>query len=77
MLIPAYRPYGKLALKQVRTRPEGAISALRDCFEHTNWIMFREADLEEYTASVTGFIGKRINDVTSLNTTTTHANQKP
>ena len=45
------------------TWPEGAISALQDCFECTDWQMFREAattngstDLEEDTASVTGFI---------------------
>ncbi|KAI4896489.1 hypothetical protein NFI96_008191 [Prochilodus magdalenae] len=74
MLIPAYRPLvrrSKPVLKQVRTWPSGAISALQDCFEHTDWQMFREAatystttDLEEYTSSVTSYIGKCIDDVT-------------
>ncbi|KAI4886435.1 hypothetical protein NFI96_011889 [Prochilodus magdalenae] len=83
MLIPAYRPLvrrSKPVLKQVRTWPSGAISALQDCFEHTDWQMFREAatystttDLEEYTSSVTSYIGKCIDDVT----VTTRPNQKP
>ncbi|KAI4894602.1 hypothetical protein NFI96_000713 [Prochilodus magdalenae] len=80
MLIPAYRPLvrrSKPVLKQVRTWPSGAISALQDCFEHTDWQMFREAatystttDLEEYTSSVTSYIGKCIDDVTVSKTIT-------
>ncbi|KAI4885370.1 hypothetical protein NFI96_008195 [Prochilodus magdalenae] len=87
MLIPAYRPLvrrSKPVLKQVRTWPSGAISALQDCFEHTDWQMFREAatystttDLEEYTSSVTSYIGKCIDDVTVSKTITTRPNQKP
>ncbi|KAK3550790.1 hypothetical protein QTP70_005470 [Hemibagrus guttatus] len=53
MLIPAYRQLirrSKLVLKLVKTWPEGAMSALQDCFECTDWDMF---DLEEYTSSVT------------------------
>ena len=43
MLIPAYKPLltrEKLAVKEVRVRPEGAMSALQDCFEHTKRSMF-------------------------------------
>ncbi|KAI4879830.1 hypothetical protein NFI96_002171 [Prochilodus magdalenae] len=82
-----YRPLvrrTKPVLKQVRTWPSGAISALQDCFEHTDWQMFREAatystttDLEEYTSSVTSYIGKCIDDVTVSKTITTRPNQKP
>ncbi|KAK3506472.1 hypothetical protein QTP70_001256, partial [Hemibagrus guttatus] len=46
MLIPAYRPLvrrSKAVLKQVKTWPAGAISALQDCFECNDWNMFREA----------------------------------
>ncbi|KAK3573704.1 hypothetical protein QTP86_032060, partial [Hemibagrus guttatus] len=46
MLIPAYRPLirrSKPVLKQVKSWPAGAISALQDCFECTDWNMFREA----------------------------------
>ena len=46
--------------------------------------MLREAattngstDLEEYTASVTGFISKCIDDITVIKTITTRSNQKP
>ncbi|KAK1787521.1 hypothetical protein P4O66_016022 [Electrophorus voltai] len=86
MLIPAYRPIvrrSKPLLKQVRTWPAGAISALQDCFEQTTWITFKEAatnggtvNLEEYTASVTGYISKCI-DVTVSKTITSCPNQKP
>ncbi|KAK1786882.1 hypothetical protein P4O66_017263, partial [Electrophorus voltai] len=74
----------KPLLKQVRTWPAGAISALQDCFEQTTWITFKEAatdggtvNLEEYTASVTGYISKCIDDVTVSKTITTRPNQKP
>ncbi|KAK1789495.1 hypothetical protein P4O66_015415 [Electrophorus voltai] len=87
MLIPAYRLIvrcSKPFLKQVRTWPAGAISALQDCFEQTTWITFKEAatdggtvNLEEYTASVTGYISKCIGDVTVSKTITTRPNQKP
>ncbi|KAI4901822.1 hypothetical protein NFI96_010215 [Prochilodus magdalenae] len=57
---------------------------VHDCFEHTDWQMFREAatysnttDLEEYTTSVTSYIGKCIDDVTVSKTITTRPNQKP
>ncbi|KAI4885846.1 hypothetical protein NFI96_009788, partial [Prochilodus magdalenae] len=82
-----YRPLvrrSKPVLKQVRTWPSGAISTLQDCFEHIDWQMFREAatystttDLEEYTSSVTSYIGKCIDDVTVSKTITTRPNQKP
>ncbi|KAK3530795.1 hypothetical protein QTP70_002825 [Hemibagrus guttatus] len=87
MLIPAYRPLvrrSKPVLKLVKTWPEGAISALQDCFECTDWDMFRETatnndttDLEEYTSSVTSYISKCIDDVTISKSITTHCNQKP
>ena len=86
-LIPAYRPLvrrSRPAKKQVKTWPAGAISALQDCFECTDWHMFREAattdgfiDLEEYTASVTGYISKCTDDVTVTKSITTRSNQKP
>ncbi|XP_059802932.1 uncharacterized protein LOC132379242 [Hypanus sabinus] len=87
MLIPAYRPLirrSRPVQKQVKTCPAGAISALQGCFEHTDWHMFREAatdgdstNVEEYTASVTSYISKCIDDVTLSKTITIRANQKP
>ncbi|XP_063344797.1 interferon-induced very large GTPase 1-like [Pelmatolapia mariae] len=87
MLIPAYRPLvrrSKPVLKQVKTWPAGAISALQDCFESTDWNMFREAathgdftDLEEYTSSVSSYINKCTDDVTVSKTIISRPNQKP
>lgn len=87
MLISAYRPLfrrTKPLQKQVKIWPVVAISALQDCFECTDWHMFREAatygdstNLEEYTASVTSYISKCIDDVTFSKTITTRSNQKP
>ncbi|KAK3530802.1 hypothetical protein QTP70_002836 [Hemibagrus guttatus] len=81
-----YRPLvrrSKPVLKQVKTWPAGAISALQDCFECTDWNRFREAatngnsmNLEVYTTSVTSYIGKCIDDVTVSKTITTRSNQK-
>ncbi|KAI4879859.1 hypothetical protein NFI96_004004 [Prochilodus magdalenae] len=69
---------------QVKTWPPGAVSALQDCFEHTDWEMFKEAatsgdsiNLGKYTESVTGYISKCIDDVTASKVITTHPNQKP
>ncbi|KAK3569657.1 hypothetical protein QTP86_002644 [Hemibagrus guttatus] len=50
MLIPAYRSLvrcSKPVLKLVKTWPEGAISALQDCFECTDWDMFRESAIPQ------------------------------
>ncbi|KAJ8403257.1 hypothetical protein AAFF_G00354740 [Aldrovandia affinis] len=87
MMLPVYRPRlvrSKPATKTIRTWPEGATSALQDCLETTDWNMFREAAtqdqhtcVEEYSASVTGYIEKIIEDVTVEKTIATHANQKP
>ncbi|KAK3545787.1 hypothetical protein QTP70_012756 [Hemibagrus guttatus] len=83
MLIPAYRPLirrFKPVVKLVKTWPEGAVSALQDCFECTDWDMFREAattDLEEYMSSVTSYISKCTDDMTTSKSITTCSNQKP
>ncbi|KAL0153052.1 hypothetical protein M9458_051651 [Cirrhinus mrigala] len=87
MLIPAYRPLLKLAKpvkKQITVWPDDATSTLQDCFQCTDWNMFREAatynnhtDLHEYTETVTAYIKKCIDDVTVTKTITTRANQKP
>ncbi|KAL0159079.1 hypothetical protein M9458_047155, partial [Cirrhinus mrigala] len=87
MLIPAYRLLLKLTKpvqKQITVWPDNATSALQDCFQDTDWNMFKEAatynnhtDLQEYTETVTAYIKKCIDDVTVTKTITTCANQKP
>ncbi len=87
MLIPAYRPLLKLAKpvqKLITIWPENATSTLQDCFQCTDWNMFKEAatynnhtDLQEYTETVTAYIKKCMDDVTVTKTITTRTNQKP
>ncbi|XP_055487592.1 uncharacterized protein LOC129694857 [Leucoraja erinacea] len=86
-LTPAYRPL----LKQVRAErkhtrvwPEGAASALQDCFLHTDWYVFRTAasyddlfNIEEYAETVTSYIAKCTEDVTIMKTFTARGNEKP
>ncbi len=86
MLIPAYRPLLKLTKpvqKLITIWPDDATSTLQDCFQCTDWNMFKEAatynnhtDLQ-YTETVTSYIKKCIDDVTVTKTITTRANQKP
>ncbi|KAK3554841.1 hypothetical protein QTP86_000886 [Hemibagrus guttatus] len=76
--------HSKPVLKQVKTWPAGAISALQACFECTDGNMFREAatngasiNLEEYTTSVTSYISKCIDDVTVSKTITSNHMLQP
>ena len=74
----------KSSMRTVRIWPEGAESALQDCFECTDWDVFKAAatrdslvDVNEYASSVTGFIKKCVDDVTETKQIRTLANQKP
>ncbi len=87
MLMPAYRPLVKAIKpvhKQIQVWPEGSSEALQDCFDTTDWDMFKQAatynnttDLQEYTETVTAYITKCVDDVTVTKTITVRANQKP
>ncbi|XP_049599783.1 uncharacterized protein [Syngnathus scovelli] len=87
LLLPAYRQLVKASRpvrRQVRVWPEGASDALRDCFDTTDWDLFKQAatyndwtDIEEYTDSVTSYITKCIDDVTCSKSVVTRANWKP
>ncbi len=87
MLMPAYRPLVKAIKpvhKQIQVWPEGSSEALQDCFNTTDWDIFKQAatynsttDLQEYTETVTAYITKCIDDVTVTKTITVRANQKP
>ncbi|KAI4871365.1 hypothetical protein NFI96_001434 [Prochilodus magdalenae] len=64
----------RATVRAVRVWPEGAESELQDCFQCTDWEMFKSAattdslvDMNEYAASVTGFIRKCVDDVTQTN----------
>lgn len=87
MLIPAYRwliRCAKPILKQMKIWLPRAISALQECLKQTDWDMFREAaafsgsaNLEQYTASGTGYFRKYIDDVSVSKTIVTCPHQKP
>ncbi|KAI3355005.1 hypothetical protein L3Q82_004794 [Scortum barcoo] len=87
MLLPAYRPLLRRHTSTQRTItvwPSDAVPALQDCFQRTDWQIFREAavhegevDLEDYTSAVLGYISKCTEDVTSTRTVTEYPNQKP
>ncbi|XP_060782741.1 probable ATP-dependent RNA helicase DDX4 [Neoarius graeffei] len=84
MRMPAYRPLVKVikpVRKQVRVWLEGSSEALQDCFNTTDWNVFKKAatyhnitDLQEYTDTVSAYITKCIDDVTDLKTITVQAN---
>ncbi len=87
MLMPAYRLLIKVikpVQKQIQVWPEGSSEALQDCFDTTDWDMFKQAatnnnttDFQEYSETVTAYITKCIDDVTVTKTITVRANQKP
>ena len=63
---------------------EGAIKALQDYFECTNWDMFKAAatyndhiNIDEYAMCVSVYINKYNEDVSVYKSITTRANQKP
>ena len=86
MLVPAYHPllrHHTLAQRTITVWPSDAVPALQDCFQRTDWQIFREAaayegevDLEEYTSAVLGYISKCTEDVTTTRTVTDYLNQK-
>ena len=87
MLIPAYKPLlirKKATIKQVRAWPAGAMETLQDCFECTDWDMFKAAATEnhhtrvdEYTESVFAYIQRYMEYVSVVKNVFTRANEKP
>ncbi|KAI4879075.1 hypothetical protein NFI96_030394, partial [Prochilodus magdalenae] len=87
LMKPTYRQLLKrvrATVRTVRVWPEEAESVLQDCFQCTDWEMFRSAattdslvDINEYATSVTGFIRKCVDDVTQTKQIRTLPNQKP
>lgn len=87
MLVPTYKPLLKRSkpVKKISKSiwPEGADSALQDCFMCTDWEVFKTAasqgdqtDIEEYAEVVTSYIAKCTEDVTVVKTFTTWGNRK-
>ncbi|KAK1904684.1 Proteinase R [Dissostichus eleginoides] len=80
LLIPAYTPLRsktKPVVKYIRTWPEGALSLLQDCFEHTVWDIFEQSNLEEHTEAVLSYIKFCTDTVTVEKRIRVYPNQKP
>lgn len=63
----------RASLKQVRVWKEGAMAALRGCFDCTDWSVFREAatkdhitDVTDYAEVVSGYVQKCMEDVSVI-----------
>lgn len=75
MLMPAYKPCMKAirsAKINIRVWPDGASAVLQDCFDTTDWEMFKQiatynghTDIEKYPDTVT-FIIKCMDDINGL-----------
>ena len=63
--------------KNIKIWPEGALSQLQDCFEHTEWSMFDHLDLQEHTETVLFYIKNCTDTVTVEKRVRIHPNQKP
>ena len=80
MLVPAYCPVTKrMTATQITITvwPAESVPVLQDCFETTDWQMFKEAatggntvNLEEYTESVLAYIANCAADGTTTKTIT-------
>ncbi|KAK0151949.1 hypothetical protein N1851_006689 [Merluccius polli] len=87
LLIPTYKPVltrSKPVVRQVKAWPAGGTDALQDCFESTDWSVFKEAstgplgvNIEEYAEAVSGYIQKCTEDLCVTKHITVRANQKP
>lgn len=80
LLTPAYTPLrrkNKPSTKTIKTWPEGALSQLQDCFDHTAWDLFNQSDLEEYTVTVLFYIKHCADTVAVEKHIRTFPNQKP
>ncbi|KAI3362516.1 hypothetical protein L3Q82_012829 [Scortum barcoo] len=79
-----YTPYARHKLKRdgpvtrtIQQWSDQSDSALRDCFSTTEWCVFKDTDINTYTDTVIGYIGKCIDDVVPRITVQTFPNQKP
>ncbi len=67
LLLPAYTPLRRTAkpcIKTITTWPDKALSQLQDCFSSTEWSLFENLDLQEYTETVLFYINTCIDNVT-------------
>ena len=80
-LLPVYTPVicrTKPTTRTVQVWSEEASSTLQDCFENTNWEVFKEdSNLEAYTSSVLDYVQFCTDAVLPTKTIRVFPNQKP
>ena len=77
---PAYRPLivkTKPSVRNIKTWPEDAAAQLQDCFERTQWDLFANQDITDYTSTVMFYIRNCINNVTIDRDVRCYPNSKP
>ncbi|KAL0173817.1 hypothetical protein M9458_029785, partial [Cirrhinus mrigala] len=80
LLSPAYTPLTRSTrptTKSVTIWPDNALFRLQDCFEQTDWDMFKHQDLETFTGTVLDYIKFCIGNVTVDKNIRVFPNQKP
>ena len=82
LLLPCYRQKlkrEKPVIRSIQRWTEQSDEALCDCFQTTDWGIFRDAavNIHEYTEFVLGYICKCIDDVVQRMNVRTFPNQKP
>ncbi|KAK1902786.1 Dynein heavy chain 14 axonemal [Dissostichus eleginoides] len=63
--------------KHIDTWPDDALSRLQDCFSSTEWSIFENQDLSDYTRAVLSYISYCAGNVTVRKRTRVFPNQKP
>ncbi|XP_072771248.1 uncharacterized protein [Nerophis lumbriciformis] len=80
LLSPTYTPIRRQArpiTKTVMTWPDDALPKLQDCFQHTDWDLFQQQELETATGTVLDYIKFCIGNVTVEKTNRVYPNKKP
>ena len=78
--VPAYIPLRrriKPAKRTVKLWPEGALSQLQDCFDHTEWAVFEQLELNDRIESVLFYFKTCTDNVTVNKKITVFNNRKP
>lgn len=69
LMLLAYKPLisrAKSTSREVSVWSEGATAQLQDCFECTDWSLFVDSDLDQYTSSVLLYINFCTENVTTV-----------
>lgn len=67
IVIPAYIPVRRKTspyTKTVKIWAEPALAQLQDCFQHTEWDLFSQNDLDHHTETVLDYITYCISNIT-------------